>query len=132
MITYEDYEKIRNSKGMKDSDVAKAAGFHQSVLSDWKRNKSRPKADKMQKIAEALDVDYFAFIGPVGLHSAYRLNDDILKSQQILIEATDKLKIPKMPEYLTEYIKRISELSATSRDKLDDYLKFLESMEKKQ
>lgn len=128
MITYEDYEKIRNSKGMKDSDVAKAAGFHQSVLSDWKRNKSRPKADKMQKIAEALDVDYFAFIGPIGNNSAYRLNDGI----EMLIENAKKLQTPPMPDYLMEYAKRISELSASSRDKLGDYLKFLESMEKKQ
>lgn len=33
---YEIYCKLRDSKGMKDSDVAKATGITKSTFSDWK------------------------------------------------------------------------------------------------
>ena len=59
---------------MKDSDVAKKAGINQSVLSDWKRNISTPKYEKMTKIAEALGMDYFEFVGPVGKYSSLNPN----------------------------------------------------------
>lgn len=74
MINYEKYAIIRNSKGLKDSDIAKRAGIYQSVLTDWKQGKSIPKYDKMQKIAEALEMDYFAFVGPVGKFSSLNPN----------------------------------------------------------
>ena len=74
MVEYENYEKIRNSRNMKDSDVARECGFHQSVLSDWKRGISKPKMDKMQKIAEVLNVGYFDLVGVVGKFSAYNPN----------------------------------------------------------
>lgn len=70
MINYEKYAVIRDSKGLKDSDIAKNAGIYQSVFSDWKKGKSAPKADKMQKIAAALGMDYFEFVGPVGKFSS--------------------------------------------------------------
>lgn len=74
MISYEEYAKIRDSKGMKDSDVSKQAGFFQSVLSDWKYGKSTPKMDKMQKIADVLDVNYFDLVDVPGKFSAYNPN----------------------------------------------------------
>lgn len=74
MIDYEKYAVFRDLRGMKDSEVAKRAGLYQSVFSDWKKKKSAPKLEKMQKIAEALDMDYAIFVGPVGKFSA--LNPD--------------------------------------------------------
>jgi transcriptional regulator with XRE-family HTH domain len=71
MISYDEYAEIRALKGMKDSDVAKKADIPQSTFSDWKKGKSRPKADKMLKIADALQMDYREFIGPVGKFSSY-------------------------------------------------------------
>lgn len=87
MINYEKYAIIRNSKGLKDSDIAKRAGIYQSVLTDWKQGKSIPKYDKMQKIAEALEMDYFAFVGPVGKFSSLNPNRHTL-----VIEETPEQK----------------------------------------
>ena len=39
---YEIYCKLRDSKGMKDSDVAKATGITKSTFSDWKNGRSNP------------------------------------------------------------------------------------------
>lgn len=69
MITYQKYASIRDSKNMKDCDVARKANIPQSTFSDWKKGKSSPKADKIQRIADALDMEYFEFVGPVGKFS---------------------------------------------------------------
>ena len=70
MITYERYSQIRDSRGLKDSDVARRAAMQQSVLSDWKNGKSTPKMDKMIRIADVLEMDYYDFVGPVGKFSS--------------------------------------------------------------
>lgn len=92
MITYERYAQIRDLRGMKDSDVARIAGFHQSVLSDWKRNKSRPKMDKMQKIADALKMDYFDFVGPVGKYSALNPKKTVQKHSGVIEVTIDPIQ----------------------------------------
>ena len=56
MISYDEYSKIRNSKGMKDADIVKITGISKSTFSDWKNCRSFPKLAKLEKIAAALDV----------------------------------------------------------------------------
>lgn len=74
MITYEKYCKIRDSKGLRDGDVAKKAGIQASTFSEWKKGKCTPKYEKMSRIAEALEMDYFEFVGPVGKFSSLNPN----------------------------------------------------------
>ena len=57
MITYEEYENIRDSKGMKNADVARIAHIPPSTFTDWKQGKSAPKIEKMQKIINALGIE---------------------------------------------------------------------------
>ena len=71
MITYEKYAEIRDSKGLTDGKIAKICGFGRSTFTDWKSGRSLPKADKMIKIANALQADYLEFVGPVGKFSSY-------------------------------------------------------------
>ena len=53
---YETYCRIRDKKGLKDSNVADAAKIPRSTFTDWKQGKSSPKREKMEKIANVLDV----------------------------------------------------------------------------
>lgn len=53
---YEKYAKLRDAKGVNDFTVAKAVGFSPVVLSDWKHGKSKPKVDKIMKLAKYFDV----------------------------------------------------------------------------
>ena len=53
---YERYCILRDSKKMKDSDVAKATTITPSTFSDWKKGKSTPNAEKLVKIARFLDT----------------------------------------------------------------------------
>nr|DAG79995.1 MAG TPA: Repressor protein CI [Caudoviricetes sp.] len=53
---YEIYCKLRDAKGLKDADVAKATGITKSTFSDWKSGRSKPNAEKLKKIADFLDT----------------------------------------------------------------------------
>ena len=46
----------REEKKVKDADVAKATGITKSTFSDWKTGRSKPKQDKLQKIADFFGV----------------------------------------------------------------------------
>lgn len=84
--TYERYIAIRDSKHMKDADIAKSAGIPQSTFSDWKKGKSMPKVDKLLRIAEALEVAYTELVGNYGKYSI--LNPD--RKERITIAAKEK------------------------------------------
>lgn len=84
--TYERYIQIRDSKHMKDADIARLAGIPQSTFSDWKKGKSMPKVDKLLKIAEALEVAYTELVGNYGKYSL--LNPD--RKERITIAAKEK------------------------------------------
>jgi transcriptional regulator with XRE-family HTH domain len=77
MITYEKYAEIRDSKGFTDGKVAQLCGFGRSTFTDWKSGRSIPKIDKMQKIADLFEMDYFEFVGPVGKFSSLNPNRPI-------------------------------------------------------
>lgn len=55
---YEIYQRLLDEKGLKNSDIARATGISNMTLSDWKRGVSKPKEDKMRKIAEFLGVTF--------------------------------------------------------------------------
>ena len=57
---YEIFEQLIRQKGISTYKVSKETGISQATLSDWKRGRSTPKADKMQKIADyfGVSVDY--------------------------------------------------------------------------
>ena len=48
---YEIYCKLRDEKGCKDADVAKATGITKSTFSDWKSGRSKPKIAKLKILA---------------------------------------------------------------------------------
>ena len=56
MITYEIYANLRDLKKMRDVDVARSANIPPSTFSDWKKGKSKPKSEKLEKIRIALNI----------------------------------------------------------------------------
>lgn len=53
---YEYFLNAIKAKGLSVADVVRGTGIAKSTMSEWKSGRSTPKADKMQKIAEFLDV----------------------------------------------------------------------------
>ena len=58
---YERYIELRDRKGMTDAAVAQASGITPSTFSDWKSGRSKPKTEKLMKIATVLEVPLEAF-----------------------------------------------------------------------
>ncbi|MBR4314300.1 MAG: helix-turn-helix transcriptional regulator [Lachnospiraceae bacterium] len=70
---YENYQKIKESKNVKDRDVAKATGIDPATFSHWKKGLYTPKEDKLTKIASYLNisVDELKGISPNKLNSLF-------------------------------------------------------------
>ena len=59
---YTKYAEMRDRRGLRDADVAKATGISQTVFTDWKNGKSSPKLDKIIKIADYFQVSLDDFV----------------------------------------------------------------------
>lgn len=124
MITYEKYAKIRDEKKLTDGKVAEIAGIGRSTFSDWKSGRSIPKLEKMQKIAEALEMDYAAFVGPVGRYSSLNPNNPLL------IETTSSSI--EIPENVIAFAQRMLKLSKEAQQEVQNFIAFLETKENRQ
>lgn len=59
---YENFKKLLDKSGKSTYRVSKDTGIAQSVLSDWKTGKSKPKVDKLQILASYFNVDINYFL----------------------------------------------------------------------
>lgn len=48
----ENFKKLRQEMGLSQSDVAKKLGIHQSNVSDWENDVSRPEYEKLIQLAK--------------------------------------------------------------------------------
>ena len=55
-MSYAKYAEIRDQHGYTDARVAEETQIAPATLSQWKTDKSKPKADKLLKIADLLGV----------------------------------------------------------------------------
>lgn len=58
---YKKFERLIDEKGITVYRVAMDTGIPYASLSDWKRGKSKPKTDKLKKIADyfGVTIEYF-------------------------------------------------------------------------
>ena len=75
---YEIYLKLLREKGLRASDVSKATGIPPSTFTDWKTGRSKPKQDKLEKLAEFFEVSVDYLIGrePIEEVKAGKADDD--------------------------------------------------------
>ena len=59
MIISERIFKIMEEKGMTQLEFSAGTGIAQSTISDWKRKKTNPSAEKIMAICDVLDVSPF-------------------------------------------------------------------------
>lgn len=53
---YKVYERLRNERGMTDSQVSQETGISRATLSSWKTGRYTPKVDKLLLIAKLFNV----------------------------------------------------------------------------
>lgn len=58
---YEKFAKLLDKNNKTAYQVSKDTGIAQSVLSDWKTGRSKPKADKLKVLADyfGVSIEYF-------------------------------------------------------------------------
>lgn len=88
MDAYDRYCKIRDSKGLKDSQVAAGTGIGKSTFSDWKSGRSVPKDEKMKKIANFLGVsaEYLRIGENIDDDKNYYINKETAQVAQEIFE----------------------------------------------
>lgn len=59
---YERYEALAAERGVSSYEVAKATGISSSTLYDWKAGRSKPKVEKLIKLAEYFNVPVTYFL----------------------------------------------------------------------
>ena len=59
---YSKFEELLKVSGVTAYAVSKATGIPSSTFSDWKKGKSKPKIEKLQKIAEFFNVSVSDFL----------------------------------------------------------------------
>ncbi len=62
MFSYRKFEELVRKNGVTAYAVSKATGIPSSTFSDWKKGKSKPKIEKLQKIAKYFDVSVSYFL----------------------------------------------------------------------
>ena len=111
MIISERIFKIMEEKGINQITFSRDTGISQSTISDWKRKKTNPAADKIMKICKVLGVSPYELLQ----------DTDVVSDYVIISGNTDKY------ELLAEYEK----LDRSSKDRLFGYLKALSELNKK-
>ena len=85
---YEIFSKLLEERGVKAADVCRGTGLPSSLFSEWKRGKSTPKHDKLQKIA-----DYF------GVPLSYLLTGEMEESiKESILNTKDERDISRRLE----------------------------------
>ncbi len=123
---YEIFAKLLNESGLKAVDVTKATGISSTVFSEWKKGKSTPKIDKLQKIADYFDVSTDYLSGKTDIRKPVS-SEDMAHFEAMLNEfPIDTIKIlsrmcknERINLDLTEKF-----VSAESSVDLNDYLDF--------
>ncbi len=112
MIISERIFKIMEERGMSQIEFSKATGIAQSTISDWKRKKTNPAADKIMVICEVLGVTPYDVLQdtttkkPDGI--SYRYISEGSEQYDFIVEI-DTLDKPKR-DHLWGYISALKAL----------------------
>ena len=87
--SYEIFAELLKKKGIKTSDVAAATGISNMTFSDWKKGKSTPKVDKLQKIADFFGVTLEYLTTGKETKPQYYLDDETAAIAQEIFENPD-------------------------------------------
>lgn len=99
---FERYSEMLKERGVKNIDVSRATGIPASTFSDWKKGKSSPKRDKIEKIAEFFEINPDWLAGTSDFktnkemleHFDKKSNLDVIKGQMIDVqENTTRIKV---------------------------------------
>lgn len=83
---YEVFLTLLKAKGVRASDVAAATGIPRSTFSEWKSGRSKPKQEKLQKIADYFGVPLEYLLTGEVPSGGYYLDEDAAALAQEMLE----------------------------------------------
>ena len=88
---YEIFSKLLEERNLRAADVCMGTGLPSSLFSEWKRGKSNPKADKLQKIADffGVSIEYLMTGEKKEESPMYYANEETVKLAQEMFEDED-------------------------------------------
>lgn len=112
---YEIFLKLLKERGVKASDVAKATGIPQSTFSDWKNGRSKPKDEKLQKIANYFGVStYYLRTGKKPYTLEFNADDLQKALNKSMAEKYGDENIEQQDYYIDSETEKIMEAMATN------------------
>ncbi len=110
MVISERIFYILEEKGITQKEFSEQTGISQSTISDWKRKKTNPSADKILKICETLNVTPYELLS--------ERNDMVVDKVDYLIALNDQEAV---------LLEEFRSLSNRKKDRLMGYLDALKS-----
>ena len=110
MIISERIFKIMEERGMTQIEFSRKTGISQSTISDWKRKKTNPAADKIMIICDVLNVSPYDVLQDTvkqNNKSDYRVVSEGTFDYELMVEI-DSLDL-KQKERLKGYLSAIKE-----------------------
>lgn len=121
---YEKFEALLNSKGITAYQVSKATGVSNSMLSSWKKNRTTPKMNTLQLIADYFNVPVSYFYSDT--EYALGVTEQQAKSLGIDTEAVkQQLNAQLLDEQAIEIAKQIQKLDDTQKMAIEQIIKGL-------
>ena len=111
MIISQKIFSMMEQRGMTQKDFSEQTEISQSTISDWKRKKTNPSADKILKICEVLQITPYELLSDVDTKDGYSEVDYIIqnKDESILLESFRKLDI-KQKQRVLGYLEALSDM----------------------
>lgn len=102
---------MMEQKGMTQKDFSEQTEISQSTISDWKRKKTNPSADKILKICEVLQITPYELLSDVDTKDGDSKVDYIIqnKDESILLESFRRLDI-KQKQRVLGYLEALSDM----------------------
>lgn len=110
MVISERIFYILEEKGITQKEFSEKTGISQSTISDWKRKKTNPSADKILKICETLNVTPYELLS--------ERNDMVVDKVDYLIALNDQEAV---------LLEEFRSLDNRKKDRLMGYLDALKS-----
>lgn len=122
--SYEAFEKLLKQKGVTATDVSRETGIPRSNFTDWKKERSTPRAENLQKIANYFGVPVETFTGgkypsslffsrPAYAQPVY----DVRKARDDILKALENF--PSEPEGTPVYYQN-EEVARLAQEMLED------------
>lgn len=111
MIISQKIFSMMKQKGMTQKDFSEQTEISQSTISDWKRKKTNPSADKILKICEVLQITPYELLSDVDTKDGDSKVDYIIqnKDESILLESFRRLDI-KQKQRVLGYLEALSDM----------------------